>query len=125
MSRKKVKFTSNSYLKLSSDEFNELNRLNIKEDINNSFLYEYELIQYQPFGENTWYEIKLKNIDQKTEILSLIGGEQSTGRIINGTISPAGEVNGGSYIQEKNSDGMILTKFVKLEDIKSNQEVLI
>lgn len=125
MTKKKVKSTSTSYLKLSSDEFNELNRLNTKQNLNDSFLYDYDLIQYQPFGENTWYEIKLKDINQKEEVLSLIGGEESTGRIINGTISPMGEVNGGSYVQEKNSDGMILTKFVKLENIKSNQEVLI
>ena len=137
MAKKKEKLFS-IFIKFNKDEFNKLNIINKEHHENDfsnvfneekvipSFLYPYELIQYQPFGENIWYEVKLLDPSQKEVLLSLVGGKQSTGKMIEGAISANGEINGnGSYVQEVNSEDMIITKFIKSEDIKSNHKVLI
>lgn len=134
MDKKKKSTSNNIFIKLDEKDFNDLNLFNLEKykwmlkegETNPIFPYLYELNQYQPFGENRWYEIKILNKEQENEFISLFNGVKSNGKILDGTLSPTGEVNGnGSYVQELNSDNMVITKFVKSEDIKSNQKILI
>lgn len=111
------------YIKLNPEGFASLNQEN-KESFP-EVKYTYSLNQYQPFGEDIWYEVKLPNETQKEEIISNFKGVETTGSLLNGAVSPDGKIKGGAYVQETDSKGVVSTKFLETNKIKAKHKVLV